>query len=188
MYAYLKGTLVVATPEAVTLDVNGIGFLIHTPVSLYPHLPEVGKTFQFHTALIIRENSHTLFGFATPEERDLFLLLIEAKGVGPKLALGLIGHLPYAQLTAAIRQHDVHALNKVPGIGKKTAERLLIDLRDKIPLSAAYTPLPQDDALQALISLGYTQTQAQKAIQQTLPQLDAGVDTSTLITAALRAL
>lgn len=195
MYSYLKGSLIEATPTHVILDVQGMGFMIHIPVSLFSQLPPLSEALQLHTAFVIREFSQTLYGFLHARERDLFSLLIDAKGVGPKMALSLLGHLPLDAFLQAVRMHDIHALSRVPGIGKKTAERLLVELRDKLApwealtkraTSPARFSLTSHDAVGALMQLGYSAAIAQDAVESTLKEFSEESDLSTLIATALQ--
>ena len=130
MYDYVKGELVALHPESAVVDVRGVGYRLLVPTNLFGNL-QVGSHVQLFTSWVVRELSQTLFGFITEQERDLFELLITISGIGPKTGLNLISRLPPDKLNAAIVAYDVSALSSVPGIGKKTAERLLIDLKGK---------------------------------------------------------
>lgn len=198
MFAYLKGKLVSSTPSQAVVDVNGVGYLIFIPCSVLGQLPHLGELVQFHTSYVVREFSQALYGFLDAQERNVFEILMNVTGVGPKLALSLIGHLPPFQLHGAIQQQDLPALCRVPGVGKKTAERLVVELKDKLAQFLALNPaslavqmkdprLQQiQDATLALINLGYTQHLAQKAIKQSLKELPEDYDLATLITSALK--
>lgn len=191
MYAFLRGVLIEANPSAIVLDVGGVGYFISVPISYFGKL-EVGKQLLLHTSFVIRELSQALYGFLEKEERDLFEILISLSGVGPKTALGIIGHLPLEDLEDAIRSQNLSLLAKVPGVGKKTAERLCVELRDKlqgIPKKAKKESLFSgkiQDAFQALLHLGYTQSVAEEAVMAASRQLPEEVELSTLITYALR--
>jgi len=144
------------------------------------------------TSFVVRENGHSLYGFLQEGECELFENLQQVTGVGPKMALNLISHLPGSELAQAIRQNDIVRLTKVPGVGKKTAERLVVELKDKALSSGfeAYsTPLPENqllqDAMSALVNLGYTQANAQKALKKGLED-NPQADLATLIASALR--
>jgi Holliday junction DNA helicase RuvA len=192
MYAYVKGILIEATPNYAVIETNQIGFYLEIGPSTLSRLPQMGTQTQLFTSLIVRENSQTLYGFLSPGEKQLFEGLLTVSGIGPKLALSLCNHLPPEDLLSALIRKDIPLLTKVPGIGKKTAERLILDLRDKAPTLLSHTPhayqtpLPLDqkttDALSALIHLGYTQGAAQKA----LSKCSDGLSLSDLITAALK--
>lgn len=195
MYAYVKGTLVEAHSTSVIVDVMGIGYSLCIPCRLLSALPPVGEKVQFFTSFVVRESSQALYGFLISQERDLFEALINVTGIGPKLGLSLIGHLTMDQLYTAISHQDYAALSKVPGVGKKTAERLVVELKDKlsnlIPFQPQLTPTtPQQqhlkDAMLALINLGYNQYNAQKALKETLKVLPDETDLALLITTALK--
>lgn len=198
MFAYLKGTLISFSPSQAVVEVYGVGYLVFIPCSALGKLPQIGDSIKLYTSLVIREFSHALYGFLTQPERDVFEVLLNVTGIGPKLAMSLIGHLPFESLKTAIQCQDLPTLCRVPGVGKKTAERLVVELRDKLNVfmtdpSDFATPPSQDskvqqlnDATLALIHLGYNQSTAQKAIKQSLKELPVDVDLATLITAALR--
>lgn len=190
MFDYIKATLIESRPLKVTVEVHGIGYRIWVPIHI--KLPQVGCLITLYVSPVIREDSHQLFGFLTRLERDFFELLITISGIGPKIALCLMGHLELPDLHAAISQGNIQVLSKTPGIGKKTAERLIIELRDKVkalnlPISSTNnTNQMQNDALSALIHLGYPSIQAQKAIKTVLNQSEKEPDLGQLITAALK--
>lgn len=198
MYVYLKGTLVAANPAHVVVDVQGIGYSLHIPCRLLGELPELGNQIQFFTAFVVREASQALYGFLLSQERDLFEVLMNVTGIGPKMALSLIGHLTFDELNTAVAAADIPTLCRVPGVGKKTAERLIVELKDKLPQlqplhAASYAvsmphskPLHLQDAMMALINLGYNQHTAQKAIKQSLKDLPDSPDLALLITTALK--
>lgn len=200
MFAFIKGELVQATPLSVIVETTGIGYRLYIPASVFPKLPQIGNQILLHTSYVVRELSHTLYGFLLANERDLFEELMGVTGIGPKIALSVIGHLSAHDLQRAISSHDIAAISKVPGIGKKTAERLIIELRDKLtnllpptdPTDRALA-IPTDpkaqkicDAMSALINLGYNQMTAQKAIKKTLNDFPEEIDLATLITSSLK--
>jgi|688.fasta_scaffold16531_2 Holliday junction DNA helicase RuvA len=199
MYAYIKGKLVYCSATSAIVEAGGIGYKIFTPVSLLNKLPLLGSEILLYVSFVVRELSHALYGFLSEEERDLFETLLSVSGIGPKTALSLIGHLSVQEFYQAIGLEDMTTIVKVPGIGKKTAERLVIELRDKLGnLIHASSTDPSfyqisdpkarviGDAMSALISLGYNQNAAQKAIKKTMqddPEVNSVAD---LITSALR--
>ncbi len=200
MIHFIRGVLVESTPGAAIVETVGIGYKVHIPASTYPKLPQVGEETVLHTSLVVRETSHTLYGFFYAEERDLFEELTTVSGIGPKIALALIGHLSVKEMHAAIGNQDITMISKVPGIGKKTAQRLVIDLRDKLQ-KGSKAPLPSDfaiqidsdprgqkiaDAMSALINLGYNQSAAQKALKKSLANLPDTIELPELITDALK--
>lgn len=199
MYAYLKGILFAANPAEAIVEVQGVGYRLFIPCRVYNELPVIGQAVQFFTAYVVREFSHALYGFLSVHEREFFEALIAITGIGPKLALSLIGHLTISDLQKAMNSQDVTTLCRVPGVGKKTAERLIVELKDKLSnlippdLSDFAAELPRDlhgqkiqDAMLALINLGYNQNTAQKAVKQTLKELPESADLGVLITNALK--
>lgn len=188
MFSFLRGELVSATPVQAILDVNGVGYKLNIPLSATSHLPPPGEQVLLHTTLVVRENEHSLYGFLTTADRDLFETLCTVSGVGPKTALGLLGHLAPRALQEAIAHNNPALIAKAPGIGKKTAERLIMELRDKVAL---HSDRPADlaptvrDAMSALLNLGYSQVKAQAAVQKVLKE-GGEIDLSTLITSALK--
>lgn len=199
MIAFIKGTLVQANSHQAIIEANGIGYLIFIPISAFGHMPDIGSQASLYTTLIIREQAHSLYGFLTGDERDLFEVLVGISGVGPKTALSLIGHLNVHDFAKAIAENDIRTMCKVPGIGRKTAERLLLEVRDKLPamsspstskvsLKAPLDPRAQtiQDAMNALIHLGYNQGTAEKAIKKSLEVLPDPPELPSLITTSLK--
>lgn len=191
MYAYIKGTLVESTPLYTIIDVEGIGYRIYTPSKILGHLPELGREVKLHTSFVIRENSQALYGFYSSEERDLFELLITFSGVGPKTGLSILSHLGCSELCDVVLAGEAKELARVPGIGKKTAERLLIDLKGKLSpgKGGLMTAIPgggaAQDAINALQNLGYSAANAQKAVASVLKGEKGVPELSILITKAL---
>lgn len=186
MYDHVTGTLHSSHPHHIVVHVNGIGYRISIPLSAYADLPAVGKELTLHTSFVIRENLQALYGFMEARQRTLFETLISVSGVGPKLALAIIGHLSTERLQIAISEGNVAELSRVPGIGKRTAERLIVDLKTKLPNLFPRDPISKggahsnirEDAISALVNLGYSETVAVKAVEQAvesgakeLPQL-----------------
>jgi holliday junction DNA helicase RuvA len=191
VYTYLKGILKQATPLFAILDVQGVGYLLSIPLSTYAKLPAMGASLLLFVSFVVREDAHRLFGFLREEERDLFETFIALSGIGPKTALALIGHIELCDLQAAIAQGNSTYLCKIPGIGKKTAERLIVEMKDKMgKIFGGKEILPQQkgvsDAISALIHLGYNAAHAQKAVQASLKNSPTEVELSQLITSALR--
>jgi Holliday junction DNA helicase RuvA len=177
MISFLRGTVVEVLPMRLILDVGGVGYDLHIPLSTYDKLPAPGVTTKILTHLQVREDAHVLYGFATPEERDLFLLLVNnVSGVGPKLALAVLNGATPVQFRGLVVAGDLAALSRIKGVGRKTAERIVVELRDKVGVSAAWEAasaaraLPPEeqhvnDAVLALISLGYKQAEAHKTVR-----------------------
>lgn len=192
MFEYIKGKLVESHPGRAIVDVGGLGYSLLVPLNNYPNFPQIGTSILLYSALVIREDAHTLFGFLTRHERDLFYRLIDVSGIGPKTALALIGHLDPVDLHMAISQGNVALLCKAPGIGKKTAERLIVDLRDTLKkephLERGSNGGVSADAVSALVNLGYHPLQAQKAISKVMQEAKQEWELPHLITAALKVL
>lgn len=199
MFVHIRGQLILASPSHAIVDVGGIGYKICISASAFGKLPQMGNEVFLHLSFVVRELSHTLYGFLSLQERDTFELLLGVTGIGPKIALSLIGHLSPHDLQKAVSNSDIFGICKVPGIGKKTAERLIIELRDKLAstlprdpsdLATAHLSDPNAqkvrDAMSALINLGYNQVTAQKAIKKTLSDLPEEADLASLITGALK--
>jgi holliday junction DNA helicase RuvA len=198
MITFLHGKLVEALPTQVVVDVHGVGYEALIPLSSYDKLPAPGAEVKLLTHLAVREDAHVLYGFMTTAERDLFRLLIHTvSGIGPKLALNVLSGVNIAAFRAAVAANDVKALSQIPGVGRKTAERIVVELRDKLgatadigPAGAGTPGTPGDqrlnDAVLALLALGYKQPDALTAVKGALAMLgaDAGVD--QLVRAALR--
>jgi Holliday junction DNA helicase RuvA len=176
----LEGTLEEALPTQVVVNVGGVGYQVLIPMSSFDRLPQPGSAVRLLTHLVVREDAHLLFGFASREERDLFLLLTNyVSGIGPKLALAVLSGMSVIHFKAAVVAGDIASISKVRGVGKKTAERVVLELKDKLGVaaeweasSAQHAPTPEDsavhDAVLALISLGYKQVDAHKAIKQVI--------------------
>jgi len=168
----LTGTLLEKHPPQVLLDVQGVGYEIDVPMSTFYELPALGAKLTLHTHLVIREDLHLLFGFATESERQTFRQLIKISGIGARTALALLSGLSVTDLHRAVSMQDSARLIKVPGIGKKTAERLLLELRDKLgsaainPDHSSSAPTQDSDIINALLSLGYNDREAGWAIKQ----------------------
>jgi len=171
MISFLRGKLVVKTPPLLVLDVNGVGYEIEAPMTTFYELPVLGVEITLHTHLVIREDAHSLFGFATEADRTMFRTLIKVNGVGPKLALTILSGQSAEQFHQCIHDNDIQALMRLPGVGKKTAERLVIEMRDRLPNlgeTATLTPIvgnAKQEAVSALCSLGYKPLDATKMVQ-----------------------
>ncbi len=199
MITYLAGTLVESLPTQIVLDVGGVGYHVLIPLSSYDRLPPAGSQLKILTHLSIREDAHVLFGFTTPAERDLFRLLVNhVSGIGPKTALDVLSGSSVASFKAAVVAGDVAALSRVKGIGKKTAERIVVELRDKVGISAAWEAASAghapgaeevhiNDAVLALIALGYKQVDAHKAVKAVMTKNPAAT-VEELVTAGLKQL
>jgi len=188
MIGRITGTLIEKAPPVVCVDVNGVGYEIDVPMSTLYALPETGAQVSLYTHLAIREDAHVLFGFASPDERRAFRLLIKVSGVGARTALAVLSGLSVTELSQAITLQETGRLTRVPGIGKKTAERLLLEMRGKLGADIATgvqtVPDNQSDILNALSALGYTERESATALKA----LPAGIDVSEGIRLALKTL
>ena len=167
MIGRLTGVLSEKRPPTVVVDVQGLGYEVDVPMSTFFQLPATGSNVTLHTHLVVREDAHLLFGFATEEERRVFRQLLRISGVGARTALAVLSGLSVSELHHAVSAQDGARLVKIPGIGKKTAERLLLELRDKLGAGPAATSGPasaRGDALNALIALGYSEKEAGAAL------------------------
>lgn len=196
MITFLEGTLIEKQPGRAVLNVGGVGYEVLIPLSSFERLPPEGAACKVLTYHHVREDAQELFGFATEQERRLFLLLYSVNGVGPKTALGVLGGLSVREIKTAIAEGDVKRLSSVKGLGRKTAEKIIVDLKDKLTdgevleaVSGAEPSSPEEmrtrDAVLALISLGYKQADALKMIKDVLPKISAGVSVEDLVRRAL---
>ena len=189
MIALLAGTLALKEADRVVVKTaSGVGYECFVPTRSLASLPPAGQSVELHTHLAVREDALTLFGFVTAEERRVFQRLITASGVGPKLALAMLSQLSAERIVRAIREHDLAALSSVSGVGKKTAERVVLELKDKTDdlkgESGAPVRGPSDAAMKALVKLGYTAAEADDAVRRALAK-DGTRDTAALVKLAL---
>ncbi|MBE0619942.1 MAG: Holliday junction branch migration protein RuvA [Burkholderiales bacterium] len=190
MIGRLSGVLLEKTPPQVTLEVQGVGYEIDVPMSTFYNLPNVGERVTLYTHLVVREDAHLLYGFASESERKAFRQLLKISGVGARTALSLLSGMSVADLAQAVVMQESARLTKVPGIGKKTAERLLLELKDKLGAElgagSAFSrnATAGNDVLNALLSLGYNEKEAQYALKH-LPE---GLSVSEGIKQALKLL
>jgi len=183
MIGFLRGKLHAKQPPLLLLDVNGVGYEVEAPMSTFYALGELNSEVMVLTYMHVREDAMLLFGFATEQERDLFKELIKVNGIGAKMAIGILSAMSVSEFVGLIEVGDVVALTKIPGVGKKTAERLVIEMRDRLKdwqgdkqisqTATAPSPLTNanSDAAQALVALGYKPAQADKMVQAVKPGL-----------------
>lgn len=197
MIGRIAGTLIEKTPPELLVDVGGIGYEILASMSTIYELPQIGQNVILHTHFQVKEDAQSLYGFATKDERALFRILIKVNGIGPKMALSVLSSMNPQELISAVQESQIDSLTKVPGVGKRTAERLVVELRDKLG-SAAKQDLftersvvtqvqtdPRQEAEAALISLGYKPQEAARMIAK-LPKDES--DSESLIKAALKSM
>ena len=183
MIGFIRGKLVSKTPPQLVVDVQGVGYEVEAPMTTFYDLPKLGSELQLYTHLVVREDAHILFAFSTESDRLMFRTLIKVNGVGPKLALTILSGQSAEEFHRCIHDNDVQALVRLPGIGKKTAERLIIEMRDRLPNmteSSGSDPAvsvnvaansPRQEAISALCALGYKPQDASKMVQA-IPQQD----------------
>ena len=198
MITFLDGKLVESLPTHVVLEVNGVGYEALIPLSSYEKLPQPGQPVRLLTQLIVREDAHTLYGFMTSEERDLFRLLIHTvSGIGPKIALNILSGISVAAFRGAVASADIKALSQISGVGKKTAERIVVELKDKIGMAGAWEAssarraLSTDeqklnDAVLALIALGFKQVEAHDSVRQAQAALGPQATVEALVRVCLK--
>ena len=200
MIAYLKGTVLEASPLELILDVQGVGYAIQIPITTAEKIPPVGQNCELYIHSVYREDSASLYGFVTKNDRDFFRLIIEkVSGIGPRIALSILSKMSVEILQNAIFNQDTSLLSQCPGIGKKTAERLVIELKDKVSTSnqslntetrltsskANFSNSKYQDAVSSLITLGYKLPEADKRVSKALQNLGADVPTEAIIKEAL---
>jgi holliday junction DNA helicase RuvA len=199
MISFLDGELVEALPTQVVISVQGVGYLVQIPLSSFDRLPAIGQRVRLLTQFVVREDAHLLFGFVTVAERDLFRLLVQhVSGVGPKLALAVLSGMSVSQFKAAVVNADVNALSRISGLGKKTAERIVLELKDKVGVAAAWqlAASGQDekqtkinDAVLALLSLGFKQVEVQRTVREIVSrEKSEPLNTEDLVRRALKLL
>jgi len=198
MISFLRGKLVDILPTQATIDVNGIGYAVLIPLSSYDKLPAVGNEVQLLTHLAVREDAHTLYGFMSTAEREMFRLLINTvRGIGPKLALNVLSGMSVIALRGAVANGDVKSLSQISGVGKKTAERIVVELKDKIGPAGAWEALSSqrglsaadqkiNDAVLALVALGYKQVEAHDMVRSALASLGDSATVEDLVRACFK--
>lgn len=198
MITSLHGKLVDALPTQVVIDVQGVGYEVLVPLSSFDRLPAIGNDVRLLTHLSIREDAHVLYGFVSSVERDLFRLLIHTvSGIGPKIALNILSGMPAAEFRAAVAAGDVKALSSISGVGRKTAERIVVELKDKLgtPLSLPESGTPRSvlpaeqtvhDALLALVALGFKASDAHDTVRAAHAVLGPDATVEQLVRASLR--
>ena len=196
MIGHLRGRLAAKHPPQLVVDVGGVGYEVEAPMSTFYTLPAVGAEVSLHTHLVVREDAHVLFGFGTERERSLFRELIKVSGVGPRIALAILSGVTVDEFHRCVETQDHATLVRVPGIGRKIAERLVIEMRDRLKILAgpafvvgsggvaSVTVNPQTEAFSALVSLGYKPAEVSRLLQKVDPTVTS---TEELIRHALRA-
>jgi holliday junction DNA helicase RuvA len=194
MIGFLKGRLAIKQPPALMVDVNGVGYELEAPMSTFYGLPAAGEPVALYTHLVVREDAHILFGFGTESERRLFRGLLKVSGVGPKIALGILSGASVEDFLRIVEAEDVAMLTRIPGIGRKTAERVIIEMRDSVQKLAAPAPregsvlgvaatTPQSEAFAALVALGYKAAEVTRLLKAAD---EPGLSTTEIIRRALK--
>ncbi len=198
MISFLEGKLVESLPTQVTVDVNGVGYEVLIPLSSFDKLPSPGNSVKLLTHLAVREDAHVLYGFMTSPEREMFRLLVNnVSGIGPKIALNVLSGMNVTALRGAVANGDVKALSQISGVGKKTAERIVVELKDKIGAAGAWEAASAarglsasdqkvNDAVLALIALGFKQVEAHESIRGALSLLGEKATVEDLVRACLK--
>ncbi len=196
MIGRLRGTLALKQPPLLLVDVSGVGYEVEAPMSTFYQLPALGEAVVLHTHLVVRDDAHLLFGFASESERRLFRTLIKVNGVGAKLTLAILSGISADEFARSVQDNDTAALVRLPGVGKKTAERLIVEMRDRLadweggvtfsgvsPASVQQTTDETRDAISALISLGYKPPEASRLVSKVETE---GLSSEEIIRAALK--
>ncbi|MFU8821354.1 MAG: Holliday junction branch migration protein RuvA [Gammaproteobacteria bacterium] len=193
MIGFLKGTLAGKQPPQLLVEVGGVGYEVEAPMSTFYQLPETGQPVHLLTHLLVREDAHVLFGFATEAERQMFRSLIRISGVGARIALAILSGISVEAFARCVQTEDVASLTRIPGVGRKTAERLIVEMRDRLKqtgsalaqaMPAAVGGSPADEAFGALVALGYRAPEAQRLLKLVQGKAES---TEELIRAALQA-
>ena len=200
MIAWVEGTLREKAPVRVVVDVNGVGYELHVPLSTSAVLPDTGKTVALHVHMVAREDALLLYGFATAYEKEVFGMLLRANRVGPKLAQTILSGMPPERLVAALRDGEVAAMTGIPGVGAKTAERMVVELRERatelgsrVAVAAGASAVDESgelhaQLLSALVNLGYPRSQADRVVALAVDEAGEGASIESLIRVALRSL
>ena len=198
MITFLNGRLIEALPTQIIVEVNGVGYEVLIPLSSYDKLPQPGQPLKLLTHLVVREDAHVLYGFMSGPEREMFRLLINnVSGIGPKIALNILSGISVTAFRGAVANQDIKMLSQISGVGRKTAERILVELKDRIGAAGAWEALsaqralsPEDqkvnDASLALIALGFKQIEAHEAVRKAQATLGAQTTVEDLVRACLR--
>ncbi len=197
MIAHVRGELARVEADYVVIDVSGVGYKVHAPLSDITQLPQVGSDVELLGTTVVREDSITLYGFCDEAQQSLFELFMTVSGVGPKVALNILSVVPVEQIVSSISSDKFHELNRVPGVGTKTAQRIVLELKEKITsfvwAEAGRTEAPAeqrtlDDAVEGLVALGYNRNDARSAADEAARSLGDDRDTGSIVRAALKLL
>lgn len=189
MIGYIEGSIGHKEPTLVQVLCQGIGYEVHVPMSTYEQLGGVGDTVSLKTYLHVKEDALQLYGFLTDEEKEVFVKVIGVRGIGPRMALGILSSLPAHRFVEALQERDIGLLSEIPGVGRKTAERLTVDLRDQFPgvvkpLGRADFRGEEEEAIKALVALGFSSTKARKSVRE-VAQGEERIATEEIVKRAL---
>ena len=199
MIAHIQGRLHFKSPENLIIDVDGVGYQVHVPLTTFYELPDVGNTVALHIHTHVREDALQLYGFQAQEEKALFVRLMGVAGIGPRLAVNILSGISPAELAECLGKGDLARLISIPGVGRKTAERIMVEMRDKLPALAADRDIAlsvknaadeavMNDAISALVNLGYKKGVAQRAIDGARQRLEGEINLESLLKESLRTL
>lgn len=199
MIAHIQGRLHFKSPENLIIDVDGIGYQVHVPLTTFYELPDIGNTVALHIHTHVREDALQLYGFQAQEEKALFIRLMGVAGIGPRLAVNILSGISPAELAECLGEGDLARLISIPGVGRKTAERIMVEMRDKLPALAADRDIAlsvkyaadeavMNDAVSALVNLGYKKGVAQRAIDGARQRLEGDINLESLLKESLREL
>jgi Holliday junction DNA helicase RuvA len=199
MIAHIQGLLHFKSPEYLVIDVEGIGYQVQVPLSTFYDLPQVGSTVSLHIHTHVREDALQLYGFQSPEEKTLFVRLMSIAGIGPRLAVNILSGISPAELIESLSQNNLARLTSIPGVGRKTAERIMVEMKDKVSTLAPGLDVTvtvrttadeamNEDVLSALINLGYKKGVAQRAVENARHRLEGEITLESLLKESLRAL
>ncbi len=199
MIAHIQGRLHFKSPEYLIIDVDGVGYQIYVPLTTFYDLPDVESTVALHVHTHVREDALQLYGFQSPEDKALFVRLISVAGIGPRLAVNILSGITPAELADTIYRGDLARLISIPGVGRKTAERIMVEMRDKlaalplgqevaVPMKRAGSDAMAEDALSALLNLGYKKGVAQRAVDKARERLEGEITLESLLKESLRTL
>jgi Holliday junction DNA helicase RuvA len=188
---YIEGSIIHKEPLLVRVFCQGIGYEVHVPLSTYERIGEVGSTVGLNTYLHVKEDMLQLYGFMTDEEKEVFVKVIAVRGIGPRLALGILSSLPAQRFVEALQEEDIGVLSEIPGIGRRTAERMALDLRDRFPdmvgpVGRAGFRREEEEAIGALVALGFSATKARKSVREAVKGLDDEAGTEEIVKSALK--
>jgi Holliday junction DNA helicase RuvA len=190
LIGYIEGTIVYKEPALVQVLCGGIGYNVYIPMSTYEGIGEVGGEVRLKTYLNVKEDALHLYGFITDEEKAVFIKVIGVRGIGPRIALGILSSLPPLRFIEALQEQDIDVLSAIPGIGRKTAERLTVDLRDQFPdlvkpLGRIDFRREEEEAIKALVALGFSTTMARKSVREVIREIEEEISTEEIVRQAL---